>query len=137
MYTTNITLGNCAYGYLSLVQCPACKKDFAIGYIKRHLRDVHGSSASWVATPLMEVCHGMQAYPSVGFPPYCKSVECPVDGCPYRSCNRGTFVTIPCGSIHWIQLLFWRMALFQDVKLATCLSPITRFRMVTTTQSNV
>jgi hypothetical protein len=70
------------------VQCPTCKKDLSIGYIKRHLRDVHGSSALWVATPLTEVCHRTQADHSVSSPPYCKSVECPVEGCPYRTCSR-------------------------------------------------
>jgi hypothetical protein len=48
-----------------------------------------------------------------------------------------TFTTISCGNILWILLVFCRRALFLDVKLVTCLSPITRFGMATATQRNV
>jgi hypothetical protein len=70
------------------VQCPVCKKDMAYGYLSCHLRNIHGTCPLDVS-PVTRGGLGTPADYEVSFPPYCKLLECPIDGCPGRADNRG------------------------------------------------
>jgi hypothetical protein len=70
-------------------ECPVCQKGISAGYIHVHLRRVHGRQAPSMESPetLTYMGNPASCVYSVSTPPYIKSVECPLGGCPGRACN--------------------------------------------------
>jgi hypothetical protein len=70
---------------------PGVSKGMAAVYLHTHMRQVHGRQAPSMESPenLTSIGNPASCFYSVTPPPYIKSVEYPVDGCPGRACNRG------------------------------------------------